>query len=32
MESDTFFSRKYLGCLRVEQIMLSAKLDPMLQK
>ena len=32
MESDTFFSRKYLGCLRVAQIMLSAKLDPIQQK
>ena len=32
MESDTFFSRKYLGCLCVVKIMLSAKLDPMLQK
>ena len=32
MESDTFYSRKYLGCLRVVQIMLSAKLDPILQK
>ena len=33
MESDTFFSRKYLGCLRLVHIyMLSAKLDPMLQK
>ena len=32
MESDSFFSRKYLDWLRVVQIMLSAKLDPTLQK
>ena len=32
MESDTFFSKKYLGCLRVVQIMLLDKSDPMLQK
>ena len=32
MESDTFFSRKCLDCLRGVHIMLSAKLDPMLQK
>ena len=25
MESDTFFSRKYLGCIRTVQIMLSVK-------
>ena len=32
MESGIFFSIKYLFCLPVVQIMLSAKLDPILQK